>query len=196
MKIILLLIPLLVFSNLAKSQVHYKSNESKTEMFYENVIDFKGKTKKELYELIKKHLIINDFPIRYEDDNDTYSDIYSTGKLETKYRGHAGFFFSTTDFNCVYDLQISVKEEKIKYKATNFILLYKSVRVNSYGWFSSPSAWSTTSIPTEIPKKPVNEHFKAGKTHKKYLLFQDLDNKMTIFEQGLIDAVYFKKSNW
>ncbi|MBI2258113.1 MAG: hypothetical protein HYU67_04340 [Flavobacteriia bacterium] len=81
------------------------------------------------------------------------------------------------------------------------MLLYKHVSINTYSWFSNQSpfgssAWSTTNIPTEIPKKPVNIHFRAGKTKKRYLLFQDLDKNMKVFENGIINTIKAKEDNW
>ena len=193
MKKIVFLILGLIIAFSAKSQVHYKNNEEKTEIYYENIIEFKDKTKKELHELIKKYLIVNNFTILYEDDN----DIYTTGKMETKYRSG----FKTRPFNCLYDLKISFKDKKVKYLGTNYILIYKNVRLNSYSWFTNPSslgssAWSTTKIPTEIPKKPVNLHYIAGKTGERHMLFQDLDKKMSNFDRDLMKIVNEKEGNW
>jgi len=197
MKQIILLFSVIMLASFAKSQVHYKSNEEHTEMYYENILQFDERSIIELHELTKKFLKINDYNIRYEDDN----EIYATGIFETKYRGWFLFFYNTREFNCLYDLKISLKDNKIKYDATNFVLIDKYIALSSSSWYSNPTAigtlgWSTTFIPTEVPKKAVNIHFKAGKTGKSHLLFQDLDCKITIFEQGLTDMIQAKENEW
>jgi hypothetical protein len=197
MKNVILLFFVIMLATLAKSQVHYKSNENHTEMYYENILSFDGKPINELHELTKKFFMVNGYNIRYEDEN----EIYATGNFETKYRGWFLFFFNTKEFNCLFDLKISLKDNKIKYDATNFVLIYKYYTISSSSWYSNPTTignlgWSTTQIPTEVPKKAVNIHFKAGKTGKHHVLFQDLDCKMTIFEQGLIDMIQAKEDEW
>lgn len=197
MKKFCILIFATIFVNVSYAQVHYKSNDTKTEMYYENILNFKGKSKKDLHDLVMKYLAVNNYTIQYNDDN----EIYATGKFETRYRGRFLVFMSTNEFNCLYDLKFNFKDEKIKYLATNYMLLSKNIKVNSYSWFSNPSsigssAWSTTKIPTEVPKKPVNVHYKAGKTSKFHLLFQDLDAKMSLFEIGLIKMLESTNDNW
>lgn len=105
------------------------------------------------------------------------------------------------EFTCLYDLKISFKDKKVKYLGTNYVLISKSVKINTSTWFSNPSslgssAWSTTKIPTEIPTKPVNVHYQAGKTGEKHILFQDLDKNMSIFDQDLTKMISAKEGNW
>ncbi|MBI2258114.1 MAG: hypothetical protein HYU67_04345 [Flavobacteriia bacterium] len=90
------------------SQVFYKNNESRTEIYYENIIQFEGKFKAELFDLLKKFLTISDFVIRYQDDY----EIYATGKFEARYRSRFLFFFNTQEFNCLYDLKKILKITK------------------------------------------------------------------------------------
>jgi len=188
---------IMVFPCILIAQIHYKINDSKTDIYYENIIDFSDKNKNELIELTKKYLIVNDFNIIYEDEH----DIYAIGKFETKYRGWFLMFFNTNDFNCLYDLKLSFKDNKIRYYASNFILFNKSVKINTSSWYSNfskygSSAWSTTKIPTEVPRKPVGVHFRAGKTKNKHLLFQDIDKKMNVFEKKLVETILFKEKDW
>jgi len=197
MKKTILTIVVLAFITNVYSQVHYKSSEDNRSIYYEEILDFSEKSKQELLELTKKYLLINNYSILYEDDN----DIYAIGKLETKYRSWFLFFFKTKLFNCVYDLKVSFKDEKLKYEARNFILLYKNYNVNTTSWLNNsnafgPAVFSTTKIPTEVPKKPVDVHYRAKKTDKKHLLFQDLNRKMGLFEDGLSKTIQMNEDDW
>lgn len=64
MKKNLFIIFALTFVYSAKSQIQYKSNADKAEIYYENIIEFKDKTKKELHDLVKKYLAVNKFTIQ------------------------------------------------------------------------------------------------------------------------------------
>lgn len=184
---------LMTLSLFAQEGITYKSNDAKTEMYYDEILEFEGLDKNTLLEEVKKTLLIKKFTIHFEDED----EIYATGNFETLYRGWFLFMFNTKKFDCVYDLKVSFKDEKIRYEARDFILLYKNYSVRTTNWLSGSGAgFSTTKIPADIPKKPVNSHFKAKKTSKKHLLFQSIDANMNEFHNSLIGAVTSEKEDW
>ncbi|SIS86163.1 hypothetical protein SAMN05421766_104450 [Zobellia uliginosa] len=186
---------LAIVINLSAQETVYQVDNN-NHIFFEEVIEFPNRSKKELSDEITKYLKVNDFTIQYQDEN----EIYATGKFDARYRGHFLIFFNTKEFNCVYDLKINLKDNKIRFQGTNYILLYKDVRINSYSWFGNgsaigSSAWSTTKIPTDVPKKTV-EQFYPRKTKTRNLLFPGLNRNMTELKTGIVSTVEESEDNW
>ena len=176
--------------------VIYQHNE-KNGVFYERVIACPGKSKTELHQKVSKYFAINGAKLRYSDDN----EIYATGKFETKFRFIFLIFFNTKEFDCVYDIEIKIKENKIKYTFTNFVLVYKHYNITTNSWYGNKSdigsfGWSTTKIPTEIPTRKVDHLYDRGLTKKKRLLFPSMDKNINEFVNGLKNTITENEDDW
>lgn len=177
-------------------QPKYSYDPVNKSVYYETIMPFENRDKQQLLKEIEKYLLINDMKIRYMDQD----EIYAVGRFETVYRSHFFFLFhNTKEYNMVYDLKFSVKDNKLKYYANNFFLLPQSLNISTKSWFSSNlsengssglgSMWSTTKIPLNIPKKAIEVHYRGGKTNEKHKLFQSMDSEMTLFEDKLKKVV-------
>lgn len=198
MKKLLNLLLLLFISNFTFSQQYnLKFNEVEKKIYYENVLDFDGKSVSNLKEKVKKFLALERAVIRYEDEN----EIIATGVFDVIYRSHFLFIFKTHKYNLLSDIKISFKENKIKYNITNFYLIPKNIKLNTMSWYSKPTnygmaGWSTTKIPTDIPKKPLEVHYHKTKLKPKYKIFPDVDGDMANFERKLIQTINENEDNW
>jgi hypothetical protein len=186
--------------NTCSSQTRYAFDQANNSVYYEAVIPFENRGKADLMKEVEKFLKINDMTIRYIDED----EIYAVGTFATKYRPYFLFIYNTKEYNMIYDLKFSFKDGKFKYYANNFFLLPKTLNIKSKGWFTNNNVggmnlgtmWSTTKIPTEIPKKAVEVHYNAGKTKEKYKLFQDMDAKIFAFEGKLKKVVSGDSKDW
>ena len=201
MKKLLILLSLLIVYNFSTAQYSkygytFQYNESENKIFYEEILNFENKSGDELMEKVKKFLALYGAIIRWEDEN----EIYATGKVETRLKKKFLIFFNHTEYYALYDIKISIKENKIRYNTTNFYLVPKSININSMSWFGSQTkygsaAWSTTKIPTDVPKRPIEIHLKR-KIKPKNKLFPDIEADMNDFVKKLTATIKEKEDNW
>jgi len=96
-------------------QVTYQYDKSENLIYYENIIEFSEKDKTELMEKFEKFCQVNKMPIIYKDEN----EIYTIGEKELAYKSHFLIFYNNKTKDVIYDLQLSFKGNKVKYKDKN-----------------------------------------------------------------------------
>lgn len=173
--------------------VTYQYDE-KIGVFYEQIIDCPGKSKTELHQQISKYFAVNSVKLRYSDDN----EIYATGKFKTKFKFIFLIFYHTKIFDCVYDIKINIKENKIRYRFTNFVLVYTHFNITTNSWYGyyGSFGWSTTMIPAEIPTRKVNDLYKQGLTQKRRLLFPSMNKNINVFVDVFKNVINENEDDW
>lgn len=179
------------------SQTTYQYDQNENLIYYENVIQFSDKDKTELIEKFEKFCQVNKMPIIYKDEN----ELYTIGEKELAYKSHFLIFYNNKTKDVIYDLKLSFKDNKVKYKAYNFYIVPKKVNIYSIGSAgaignSSFIGSSVTRIPREIPKEPLENLYKSGKNHKRFKIFQDLNKQMGDFGNNLKSFIYKEDDNW
>jgi hypothetical protein len=187
--LIILLVPLSVSINAQTPERKYDSIINK--IFYENIIDLSGFSREIINKRVEKFLLVNDYPIRYIDDN----EIYATGIFQLNYRTKALVFHNDHDDWYVYDIVISTKENKIRYRCVNFYTIPSNVKIKTQSWFIERNGfgagWSTTKIPTTTPKKPL-EDFRSTNTK----LFANIDSMIVSFQNSLVKTIRDNEDDW
>ncbi|MBK5213116.1 MAG: hypothetical protein JJE55_05590 [Flavobacteriaceae bacterium] len=192
---ILLFIILSAKSIYAQTTYQYDKNENL--IYYENIIQFSEKDKTELIEKFEKFCQVNKMPIIYKDEN----EMYTIGEKELAYKSHFLIFYNNKTKDVIYDLQLSFKDNKVKYKAYNFYIVPKKINIYSIGSAGAIGnggfiGSSVTRIPREIPKEPLENLYRIGKNHKRFKIFQDLDKQMEDFESTLKIFMETEDDNW
>jgi hypothetical protein len=162
----------------SNSQLNYKTNQDGTDFWYENILNFQNSDNLNLKNKTVSFLKKNGLPINFEDEN----SIQTTIRFKTRYRGFLLFLYNNTDFSCVFDVKIEFKDNKLKYFASDFVLAYLTESYATLNWNDRITA---KTLPTLVKTKSVLEHFIAGKTEPKHLLFQNIDQYMVKFEKDL-----------
>jgi hypothetical protein len=174
-----------------KYNYSFKYDGVNERIFYENVLEFNEKPLSELKKVIGKLLAINRVDVSFQDDK----EIYATGKFSTRVKSWVfPVFFNNKDYTAVYDIQLSFKDNKIRYRATNFYLIPKHYSVSVTNWFGG-GIFSTAKIPTDVPKRQVEVHLKR-KIKPSRKLFPSLELNMKKFEESLIEAINAKEESW
>ncbi len=194
--LILIFISFLAYSQNGNEYApYYKIEGEKHErkIFYEKIIDFEGLSSQNILEGAKKFLLINSAKITYEGKD----EIYAMGTFSTRSRYWFLFFYSTKKYDAVYDIIIKIKEGKLKYRLEYFYLIPQWINSRTYNWFSGTNnyGWSTTKIPQTVVKYPLEIHY-PRKTHKRNILFYDLDEKVKTFENKLISTIKNDNDEW
>lgn len=196
MKNILLII--LTFSflpSISAQDLKYKLDKNNS-VYFEEILDFKGMSKTELHKKLTKVIRISNYTSIYQDDN----EIYAVGKFEVRIRKHALVFFKTDEYNCLYDLKINIKDEKIRFRATNLVLIPLSIKINSFGLNNNSSglsgSWSTTKIPLDIPKISIDKYYRKKLNKDKNLLFNDIENNISSFQESIIKILNEDEDDW
>lgn len=195
-KLLLILTFLAISISFYGQNSKYKISDDKS-VYFEEILNFKGTSKLELHNRILKALRISNYTLIYEDDN----EIYAVGKFEVQIRKHALVFFKTDEKNCLYDLKINIKEGKIRFRGTNFYLIPQSIKINSFGLNSNNSSgingsWSTTKIPLDIPKISVDNYYRKNLNKDKNLLFNDIEENISDFQDTLKNILNEDEDDW
>lgn len=182
----LIFLVVLVTSQLNAQELKYQI-DSNNSVFYEEIIIIPNNSKNEIHDKIIEYLKSNDFVIQDENED----KIFATGIFEVKFRKFYFLFMNaTSEPDCVYDLLIELKDKKIRYKASNFVLLKKKTDFNSLDFTSNElTNWSTSNIPEELISNTVDRHYKYGKSKHIYKLFPTIDSNMLNFEKGLKNSI-------
>jgi hypothetical protein len=174
--------------------VVHKYDSVNKKIFYENILDFPGIAKDEINKKVAKFLRVNDYPVRYSDE----SEIYATGVLQLNYRTKALVFYNDHDDWYVYDIIISMKENKMRYRCINFYTIPGDIKIKTQSWFTERSGfgagWSTTKIPTTTPKRPLEDF--RNRNAKSDLLFTNIDSMIMNFQKSLIETIKRDEDDW
>lgn len=187
------------FSNcFSQEKYNYKFDAEKDLIFYEEIIEFNNKSVAELKKSAIKFFAIEKKEVSYDDEN----EIYAMGIIEKLMIKKFLLAFRNTDvYRCVYDIKISIKENKIKFYASNFLLIPENINIKSYSLFGGPSrfglsgAMSTSKIPTDIPKHKIEKHY-PDKLNDKHLLFPMLNNEITKTISNLKNILTDEEEKW
>ena len=97
-------------------------------------------------------------------------------------------------------MKIDIKDNKIRVRCSNIYMNHKHIRLNSYSWWSNPKGattggFSTTKIPTDVPKKRIEVHY-PRKIKEKYCIFPSLNEKMNKVFDTLNNSILEDDDNW
>ena len=191
------LLLIIFFTKSANAQNTYQYDKSENLIYYENVIDFSEISKTVLIEKFEKFCQVNKMPIIFKDNN----EVYTIGEKELAYKSHFLIFYNNKTKDVIYDLKLSFKDNKLKFKAYNFYIVPKKINIYSMGSAGAIGSGafigsSVTRIPREIPKEALERLYKSGKNHKRFKIFQDLDKQMQDFANNLKIFIETEDNKW
>ncbi len=171
-------------------QRNYDSLQAK--IVYSSIIEFPGISKQVIAKRVEKFMAVSDYPVRYMDED----ELYATGLLQLDYRKNFLIFHNDHDDWYVYDIVISVKENKLRFRCLNFYSIPSHIKIKSQSWFTERNGfgagWSTTKIPTTTPKRPLEDFSEE----KDAMLFNYIDSVMLKFQDTLVRVVSGVGEDW
>lgn len=161
--------------------VTLKTDSLTGEIQYINIIEFEGKSRKELFDLFK-HLPKNqiDFELVAEDNID-----YTYQKYVGKFRAHNMHIYVT--------LLAEFKDGRLRYKLFNFLSSKEAIETKSF---------MTTSISSKSITKEYSKYFEITKLYAQSDWFKDVNRYWRVIETNVnatisnIEKLAVKQEDW
>jgi hypothetical protein len=162
----------------------YKFDEVNKKIYYEKVYELEGKTAAEIKNTVLKILAAEMIQVNFADEK----DVYAFGDFVTIYKNGS----NKTDFRMSCRIHFFIKDNKLKFYASNFLLRPKNVVATSNSVTIIDGLQKST---MNTPNEKYVEVFYPRKTSPKNKLFPDMNRIMNDIMNKIL-AELNPSNNW